>query len=326
MKRLTGLILITIMLLSGLSAEAQVTRQSAVGFYLDTVITLTAFVEDKALLDSALAKCGEYEKLLSKTVEGSDVWHINHANGEPVSVSGDVITILETALRVSDISLGAFDVSVAPAVALWDFTGDNDTVPDADSLAAAAANIDYKRILIDGDTVTLEKGMQIDLGGVAKGYIADKIAEYLKANGVDSAILSFGGNIIAVGKKPEGKWSVGIQDPKKPTGAYLFAISLTDMAAVTSGINERFFERDGVIYHHILDTKTGMPVQNELAAVTIIAENSMLADALSTAVFALGLDKGVELIDSLDGVEAIFIDRENSVFATSGAADLIITQ
>ena len=160
----------------------------------------------------------------------------------------------------------------------------------------------------------------IDLGGIAKGWIADAVKHYLEGRGVESAILSFGGNIVAIGMKPDGSaWKVGIQDIDRPTGEYMLVAQNFGGSTVTSGIYERGFELDGTYYHHILDAKTGWPVQNELASVTILSDSSMWGDALATAAFALGTREGTAMIEAIDGIEAVFIARNRSVSYTSGA-------
>ena len=264
-------------------------RISQVGFYLDTVITLSAYTEDVQALKDALEECGRYEQILSRTVEGSDVWRINHANGAPVEVSDDTAAILRCALDM------------------------------------AAALVDWTRLTLDGNTVTLPEGMMIDLGGIAKGYIADRVKAYLEKRGIRHAILSFGGNVVAIGRKPDGSdWTVGIQDISGAQGAYMLKARNTGGSTVTSGIYERGFDLDGVRYHHLLSAETGWPVQNSLASVTIFSESSMEGDALSTAAFVLGETDGVNLIESLDGIEAVFITRDRQVIQTSGAGDWLI--
>ena len=301
-------------------ASAQPKKQTAVGFYLDTVITLTAYVDDATVLNEALAECGRYEQLLSRTVEGSDVWRINHAGGQPVEVSNETLEILDVARQVSERSGGMFDVTIAPVSTMWDFTSGAAVVPDADAIAAAATLVDYTKVKTDDGLVTLPEGMMIDLGGIAKGYIADAVKGYLAERGVESAVLSFGGNIVTIGLKPDGSpWKVGIQDIDRPTGEYMLVAKNFGGSTVTSGIYERGFESGGVYYHHILDPNTGWPVQNELASVTIFSDSSMWGDALATAAFSLGTEAGTRLIEGIDGVEAVFIARDRSVSATSGA-------
>ncbi|MGX8707006.1 MAG: FAD:protein FMN transferase [bacterium] len=324
MKRLC-IFFVLLMILSILPGCAAVEKKSSVGFYLDTVITLTAYVNDQSVLEDALKECGRYERLLSRTIEGSDVWKLNHADGQPVDVSDDTLAILDAARQVSEYSDGAFDVTIAPVSTMWDFTSGAAVVPDAEKIEAAAALVDYTKIIVDGHSVTLPAGMMIDFGGIAKGYIADAVKGYLYDRGVRSAILSFGGNIVAIGEKPDGSpWKVGIQDIDQPTGAYMLVALNRGGSTVTSGIYERGFEADGVYYHHILDAKTGWPVQNELASVTIFSESSMWGDALATAAFALGTEKGMALIESLDGIEAAFIARDRAVTYTSGAGEYMV--
>ncbi len=307
------------------SADSVPDKRTEIGFYLDTIITLTAYVDDPQILKDAMTECGKYEQLLSRTVEGSDAWRINHANGEPVEVSEDMAVILRFAKAISEKSGGAFDVTIGPASTLWDFKAETPALPDAEALADAAKRIDYSKLELDGTTVTLPAGMMIDLGAIAKGYIADQIKSYLKERGVEHAILSFGGNVIAIGAKPNGSpWKVGIQDIDGETQTAMLVSKNIDMSAVTSGIYERGFEMDGVIYHHLLSPFTGWPVQNELASVTIFSDSSMMGDALSTTAFVMGTEAGMELIESLEGVEAVFIDRERNVTYSSGAEAYII--
>jgi len=314
-----------LLLCGGCSAEKELQKLSEVGFYLDTVITLTAYTEDEQILKDAMEECGRYEQMLSRTIEGSDVWRINHADGEPVEVSEDTAAILRCAAEISRKSAGAFDITIAPASMMWDFTSGKAELPDAEALAAAAELVDYSKVQVEGNTVTLPKGMMIDLGGIAKGYIADRIKEYMKERGIEHAILSFGGNIVAIGKKPDGTdWKVGIQDIDKPTGEYMLVAANRGGSTVTSGIYERGFEIDGVRYHHLLNPKTGWPEQNELASVTILSDSSMEGDALATAAFILGREKGLELIENFPGAEAVFIDRNRQVTYSSGAQEYIL--
>lgn len=311
-------------LCAGCAPVKEAPKVSEVGFYLDTVITLTAYTEDGQVLKDALAECGRYERLLSRTVRGSDVWNLNHAGGQPVEVSEDTLAILRCAQEISRLSDGAFDVTIAPVSTLWDFTSGEAKLPDREKLERAAALVDYTKVRMDGNRAALPEGMMIDLGGIAKGYIADRVREYLEKRGVRHAILSFGGNIVAIGKKPDGgDWKVGIQDIDRPTGEIMLVSRNSGGSTVTSGIYERGFELDGVRYHHILSPEDGMPVQNGLASVTIFSEDSMEGDALATAAFVLGPEKGMAMINSLDGVEAAFIFRDRSVLYSAGGRDWI---
>ena len=295
--------------------DAAPAYNSALGFYLDTVITITGYA-DKATLENAVALCGEYEKVFSRTVKGSDVWRINHGEGCPVQVCDETAELLTIALEVCEKSGGALDITIAPASDLWDFKADEPEIPDSGELSSAAELVDYTKLKLEGDMVTLPAGMAIDLGAVAKGYIADKAAEYLKEKGVESAILNLGGNVVALGGKPDGReWSIGIQDPEEENGRAGYSVLVADESVVTSGIYQRGFDKDGVRYHHILDRATGWPVQNGLASVTIIADSSAMADAMSTACFVLGRDMGMSFAEEM-GVQAVFIGTDGKVSCT----------
>ena len=301
------------------------TKESVVGFQLDTVITLTAYCEDKAVLEDALKECARCEQLLSKTIEGSDVWRINHAGGEPVEVDPMTAEVIRQALAVSEVSEGTFDITIAPASALWDFKAETPALPDAGELAEAVSRVDWRKLQIEGNTVTLPAGMMIDLGGIAKGYIGDAVRAYLEGRGITSAVLSFGGNIVTIGEKPDGtSWKIGIQDIDRPTGAYMLVAETRGGSAVTSGIYERGFDLDGVRYHHLLEPATGWPAQNTLASVTILTDSSALADGLSTAAFVLGEDKGMALIENMKDTEAVFIRRDRTVLYSSGAERFLV--
>ena len=325
-KRLGAVMLAALLLCTGCAAERELPKVTEIGYdILNTVITLTAYTEDRQVLKDALEESRRLEKILSRTIEGSDVWRINHAGGEPVQISDDTAAILRCAAEISKASGGAFDVTIAPVSTMWDFTSGATVLPDAEDIARAAELVDYTQVKLEGNTVTLPEGMMIDLGGIAKGYIADKVKEYLMGRGVEHAILSFGGNVVGIGTKPDGEqWKVGIQDIDKKTGEYMLVARNNGGSTVTSGIYERGFELDGVRYHHLLSPQTGWPAQNELASVTIFSESSMEGDALATAAFVLGLENGMKLIEGMEGIEAVFIERNREVSLTSGAGAWLI--
>ena len=312
MKRILLGLLVLLLLLLGCRAE---TAHSAAGIACDTVVTITAYASQETV-DGTLLVCADYEALLSKTVAGSDIWNLNHAEGAPVEVHPETAALLRLAVDIGEASGGAFDVTIASVSDLWDFTADEPAVPDPETLRSAVSCVDYRNIVIEGNTVTLRNDARIDLGGIAKGYIADRVAAYLREHGVTSACINMGGNVVTIGKKPDGsEWTVGIRDPNGTPEQSAEVLKLGSAAVVTSGNYERFFEIDGVRYHHILDPKTGMPVSNGLASVTIIGERSDLCDALSTACFVLGEEESKALLDRY-GVQAIFIrtDGTRSVY------------
>lgn len=302
MKRILACLLLSL-LLFGCRTE---TAHSAAGFACDTVVTVTAYAPQETV-DATLRICADYEKILSKTAAGSDIDRLNRANGAPVEVQPETAALLALAVEIGTASGGAFDVSIAPASALWDFKAEEPQIPDENALLAACGRIDFHNIVIDENTVTLKNGAEIDLGGIAKGYIADCVAAYLRRQGVTSACINMGGNVVLIGTKPDGSaWTVGVRDPNGTPEQSEEVLALSDAAVVTSGTYERGFDLDGVRYHHILDPKTGMPVQNGLASVTVIGTQSALCDALSTACFVLGEEKSRPVLERY-GVRAIFL-------------------
>ena len=267
--------------------------------------------------------------MLSATIETSEISKINNADGEPVSVSDDTAELIEKGIEYGEISGGLFDITIAPASGLWNFTDNEDkTLPDPDELAEAVSHIDYRCVHVDGNTVVLtDPEAQIDLGGIAKGYIADRLKEYLEGEGIEHALIDLGGNMLALGGRYDGTdFRIGLQKPFAETGTAMAALSINDQSVVTSGDYERYFEKDGVIYHHILAPSTGYPVQNDLDQVTIISERSVDGDALSTTCFAMGLEDGMELIRSLDGVEAIFVTKDGEIHTSSDEIGLQVLE
>ena len=282
------------------------TENSETRFLLDTVCTVTADCGDD-IINGAFSLCEDLERTLSKTLKDSDVYRLNNTEGF-VSVSEDTLKTVERALYYSELSGGKFDITIAPVSALWDFK--NQVVPSKDEISEALQNVDYHSAEIKNGEISLG-GKQIDLGGIAKGYIADRAAEYLKEKGAKKALINFGGNICTV-----GQYNIGIQKPFDDS--VIAAVALKDKCAVTSGIYERYIKSNGKIYHHILDPKTGYGVENELASVTVIGEKALDCDALSTVCMLLGTQRGLEIINNTADTEAVFIDRENNITLSSG--------
>ena len=282
------------------------TENSETRFLLDTVCTVTADCDDE-IINGAFSLCGELERALSKTVKDSDVYKLNNTNGF-VPVSEDTLKTVERALYYAELSGGKFDITIAPVSALWDFK--NQVIPSKDEISEALQNVDYHSIEIKDGEISLG-AKQIDLGGIAKGYIADKATEYLKEKGVEKALVIFGGNICTI-----GEYTVGIRKPFD--SSVIAAVKIEDKCAVTSGIYERYIENGGEIYHHILDPDTGYGVENELASVTVIGDKALDCDALSTVCMLLGTEKGTEIINSTENTEAVFIDRKNNITLSSG--------
>lgn len=320
MKKANIFILFSIitLLLCGCTLKAK-EPFSKTGFHFDTVITITLYdSKDEELLNTCFDYCKEFENLVSRTIETSEISKINQANGQPVEVSDTTIELLKEGISFAELTDGAFDITIAPLMELWDIKNNSGNVPSESDITEALSHVNYKNIVIDGNTVTLtDPHAAIDLGGIAKGYIADQLKKYLLSEGVTSAIINLGGNVLTVGEKPDGNsFNIGIQKPFDKQNATITSVSVKDSSVVTSGSYERYFQVDDTIYHHILNTETGYPCNNRLLSVTILSEESIDGDALSTACFALGLEKGQKLIESLGDINAIFVNEEFEIIDT----------
>ena len=321
--------LLSAVLLSGCTTLPKSESLTMTGTYFDTVVQIEVWGADQDMIEHCRKMCETYEQMLSATIKTSEISRINNAGGEPVSVSDDTAELIEKGIEYGEISGGLFDITIAPASGLWNFTDNEDkTLPDPDELAEAVSHIDYRCVHVDGNTVVLtDPEAQIDLGGIAKGYIADRLKEYLEGEGIEHALIDLGGNMLALGGRYDGTdFRIGLQKPFAETGTAMAALSINDQSVVTSGDYERYFEKDGMIYHHILDPSTGYPVQNDLDQVTIISDRSVDGDALSTTCFAMGLEDGMELIRSLDGVEAIFVTKDGEIHTSSDEIGLQVLE
>jgi thiamine biosynthesis lipoprotein len=277
------------------------------------------------LLDAVFARLKQIEDELSVNKPGSQIDAVNAAAGmEPVAVGPDAVAILKRDLELSAWSDGAFDASVGPLVKLWGIGTDHARLPESAEIAAAKRLVGWKDIVLDetkGTVFLRRKGMALDLGSTSKGYAADEIAKLIRAARVKGAVIDLGGNVYVVGSRPDGKgWRIGLQDPfSTERGAYLGIASLVDKTMVTSGVYERFFIKDGKRYHHILDTKTGYPVDNGLMSVTIVTARSFDADGFTTTIFALGRIRGMALARE-KGVDVIVVDSDKKVYMSPGVS------
>ena len=292
-------------------------------FAMDTMMRFTLYGEEAqtgAVLAQIPTQLGALEAELSATREGSDIFRIDRAEGQPVEVRASVSELLSDALELCRITGGALDITAYPAVKAWGFTTGEHRVPDEEELAALAAKIDYAAVGSDGPTVTLPAGMELDVGAVAKGYAGDLLAEAVRTNDISSALLDLGqSTIVAIGTKPGGKpWRIGIRDPAGES--YLAVVELTDMSLGTSGGYQRYFEEDGVVYWHILDPDTAAPARSGLASVTVVAPSALLCDGLSTALFVMGLEEGAQFRRDHPELEfdALFITEEGQILYTAG--------
>lgn len=319
-KKLSAVLTASALLLTGCSGAKSSTQTDQDLTYTDMLFDTVIKIQildpaDESILDGLKKLCEKYDTMFSATNTDSELYKLNHANGQPFTVSSETANLIREGIHYSELSGGAFDLTIEPVSALWDFKADKPTVPSSDAIAQAVSHVDYTKVDIQDNTVTLEDPEAgIDLGAIAKGYIADQVKTYLKKQGIKHAIINLGGNVDVIGTKPDGsKYNIGIQKPFDESGEAITSVQLKDQTVVTSGIYERYFKKNGKLYHHILDPRTGYPCENNLYSVSIITDSSTKADALSTTCFLLGYEKGMELIQSMDGVEAIFITDDEKV-------------
>ncbi len=353
----------------GCAANPAIDPVSRSGLYFDTAVSVSLYdykgSSDK-ILDGCMEKCAYYESIFSATVEGSDVWNINHAfsdsqtsggnesddqieipetdlskdtsDNKPIDMSEadgmmrvpiheETAELINTALSYCESSDGALDLTVGALADLWDIQGnlkkDVPTIPDEAAIQNALAKTDYRTISVEtagGQSYALlSDDVNVTLGFIAKGYVADRLCEYLKESGVTSALIDLGGNIKALGSKPDGSdFCIGIQKPFEDRGEAITKVYIHDSSVVSSGTYERYFESGGQVYHHILDTKTGRPTDNGIIAVSIMAPDSVDADALSTLCLIKGLEDGLKLIESTPDAEALFITEDYELISSSG--------
>lgn len=274
------------------------------------------------LLDLIQQRVLELENKLSVFRPRSEIWKLNQNAGKsPVAVSDETFRVLTIAKKFSALSGGAFAVTIRPLVSLWGIGKKENYIPEPEKIKAAKELVNDRDLILDETERTAflsMSGQGVDLGGIAKGYAADEIRRILTQAGVKSALINLGGNIVTVGCRPDGQpWRIGIQNPAAVRGHYFGTVSARDKTVVTSGRNERFFLKDGVCYHHLIDPRTGRPSDSGLLSVTVIGGCSMEADALTTAVFVLGIQNGMKLL-KLRNADAVFATDDYKIYLTQG--------
>ncbi len=313
------LLLAALLLLSGCGGAAR-EPVSRTWMAMDTVMQATVYDGDEELLDQAEELVQELEEELSVTNPDSALSQLNRTGS--AQLSPQAADLLEQALELCRLTDGALDVSIYPVLRSWGFTTGEYRVPEAEELAELLTRVDYHQVLLSQDGVAqLPQGMELDLGAVAKGYTGDLLLEAFRQAGVTSALLSLGGNVQALGSKPDGSdWTVAIQDPEGE--GYLGYLSVSDQAVVTSGGYERYFQgEDGTIYWHILDPETGCPARSGLISVTVVGSSGLFCDGMSTALFVLGEEEAVSLWRSLGEFELILVTEDGRLLLTQGLAD-----
>lgn len=299
--------------------EAEVQEAANGLFAMDTYINMTAYGSDaENVLKLAAARIQELEKLWSVTDENSEIYTANHSGGAAVGISADTEELLRFALSMARETGGALEPTIYPVLTAWGFTTDNYQIPEQNEIDRLLELVDYEAIGLTDTTVTVPDGMQLDLGAVGKGYAADKTAAILRENGVESALLDFGGNILTVGTKPDGSpWRVGVRDPD--TEGNLGVLEVADQSVVVSGGYEKYFVgEDGQRYWHIIDPETGRPARSGLVQVAIVSRESKLCDALSTAIFVMGLDKAIDYWQAHRDYDMILLTEDREVYLTEG--------
>ena len=309
-KKFIFTILMFTLCLTGCSGSSGNQSLTYTDVLFDTVINIQILdSKDDSLIQDCREICLKYDEMFSRTNENSEISKINNADGKAVEVSDETIEIIKKGLYYSELSDGAFDISIGSVSSLWDFKSEEHIIPESSLITTAVSSVDYNNIIISGNTVQLnDPNMMIDVGAIAKGYIADQLKTYLLSKNVEHALINLGGNVLAIGSKLDGSdFNIGIQKPFDETGAPITSVKINNVSVVTTGIYQRYFEKNSELYHHILDPETGYPCSNNLYSVTIITGSSVDADSLSTTCYLLGFEKGMELVNSLNNVKAIFI-------------------
>lgn len=335
---LAGTLILSSAVLSGCSSKVNTSQTadsesqepiSTTAIKLNTAVTVTIYdSQDRNLLTECMNLCDKYEKIFSRTASDSELYKLNHRQFTPVDgtdntyqVSASLAELVQKGLYYSELSDGAFDIAIEPLTSLWDFTAEDPQVPKDSLIQTALSKCDYHNVTVggkDNNEITLKTDdTAIELGAIAKGYIADRLKEYLISQDVKSAIINLGGNVLCIGGKPDdSSFKIGIQKPFADRSETIAVMDIKDKSVVSSGVYERCFEQDGTLYHHLLNPKTGYPYDNGLIAVTIISDQSVDGDALSTTCFALGLEDGLKLAESLDDVQAFFVTSDYAIHYT----------
>lgn len=318
-KYFISAMLSALLFLTGCSAESSPEPVQGTFFAMDTVMDFTIYGES-GLIDQSESLIASLESLVSVTDANSELYAINQTGSG--TLTGKASSLMEQALEICRRTDGALDLSIYPIVRAWGFTTGSYQVPDEAEIQALLPLVDYRKIQYDAatGTVTLPEGMEIDLGSVAKGYAGQLAAQMLREHGVQSALLNLGGNVQTVGTKPDGSpWQIGIKDPQGEDA--MMVLSVEDQAVVTSGGYERYFEQDGQTYWHIMDPSTGHPADSGLISVTIVGDEGVVCDGLSTALFVMGLEKAADLWAQSGDFEAVFVTASGEVYITEGLRD-----
>lgn len=318
-KKAVCVITAVVILLSCAGCGKQAEPADRSFFALDTYITMQAVGSNaEQALEAVEGSIRELEQKWSVTSLGGEIYAVNQSGGNPTSISEDTTRLLRFALDMAQDTGGALDPTIYPVLTAWGFTTDSYQVPSREELDALLSYVDYQSIQLAGDTVTVPVGCQIDLGAVAKGYIGDLAADMLRERGITSALMNLGGNVQTIGAKPDrSPWRIGVRDPL--ADGNLGVLEITDQAVVTSGGYERYFtDADGNVYWHILDPQTGCPARNGLISVTVVSPEGKRSDALSTALFVMGMERAIEYWHTHSSFEMLLVTEDGDICMTEG--------
>ncbi len=323
MKRCVIATALSALLLFSSGCRANLASSQSDFYAMDTFMTVTAYNKDEDLAQHTQMQIEQHinalDQLMSRQRVESGLAKLNDAKGAVVTVDPELYDVIQTAVYYAEQTQGAYDPTTAPLSDLWQIGTDYAHVPTQAEIDAARKTVGWENVHLLGDNkVQLTNGAQLDLGGIGKGWAANDAAMICRtASDTLRVLVQLGGNIVGIGENPNnetGEWVIGIADPDKSTD-YVATVAITDESVVTSGDYERYFEQDGKRYHHIFDPKTGYPVDNGLRAVTVVDADSAKADALTTALFVMGLERGLEYCAQND-VKAVFITADRKVIAT----------
>ncbi len=314
------LICLILMTVAGCRKTPVSEKETAEIFAMDTIMDLTVYGESAPeLLTEARQLVQKYEGLFSVNTRTSDVAKLNQSAGRAVQVSPETYELIQKSIGITKETEGLFDISIYPLVRAWGFTKGEYRVPEPEELGRLLEKVDASKIQLGPDNkVTLAEGMEIDLGGIAKGYLSQKLTELFREGGAQAAVVSLGGNVQTFGKKPDGApFIVGITDPSDGT-SLLGTVQVGEKAVITSGSYQRYFERDGKVYHHIIDKRTGAPAQSDLTSVTVIGGDGVTADSLATALFVMGKERAVQYAASHPEIQLVLVDTKSQIWTSEG--------
>jgi len=327
LKKILSVIGISLLLVACNNVDEEIKPMSESTFMLGTVISISVYdAEDEEIFEPVFNRIKEIEDKMSKSIPESEINRINLYSetstiNDQIEIDSDVFTVIDKAVEYRQKSNGKFDITLSPIVDLWGIGTEHENIPEAEMIGELLQTVGLDKININSENnISLAENTRIDLGGIAKGYAADEVADILKANGIEKAIINLGGNVKVVGEKSKGMpFKVGIQDPLSQRNNYLGIISVTDKTIVTSGDYERYFESDGVRYHHIFNPSTGYPHKTDVASVTVVCEDSIVADAMSTILYLMDIEEGIDFVDSLEGIDCIYVTKDKKVYLSNGS-------